>query len=289
MRRIPNRTASIALAAAASLLGLVAGGGCAPDDPNAPGEVSAARSDHDHDHNHDQAHGHGHGHHHDEHDTHAQVDPARGGGDSSSVTHDHASLHPSHDPQAPCTCATAKLRNHWCQRCNAGYVAGHRVENARLFETVDPHGHHVTIESLDCESCQLAARSDGFCDACRVGFVNRVAYFTRLTHGLAQGQAIDPASLTCAACQAHAASSGWCEPCNRGMVGNVALANRATFDRAAEEYQVLLTAIDRVGTCELCACAMVVHTTCPRCRISYARADSHPRPEDGPAGSSQKQ
>jgi hypothetical protein len=202
-----------------------------------------------------------------------------GASDAAPAEVDHAGLHPSHDPQAPCTCATAKLHNHWCRRCNVGYVAGHPVENATLFGAVDPHGHQVSVESLRCESCQLAVRTNGFCEVCRVGFVNRVAYFTRLTHGLAQGQAIDPASPTCAACQSHAGRSGWCERCNRGIVGNVAIADREAFDRTAKEYRVLLAAIDRTGTCELCACAMVVHSTCPRCRIKYARADPEPQPE----------
>lgn len=181
----------------------------------------------------------------------------------------HAALHPSHDPNAPCTCADAKERNGWCSKCNVGYIAGRRVEYAKLFETLDPHGHDFMLESLKCPVCHNAAGSEGYCDDCRIGFVHQMAYFTRLTYGLAQGRTIDPASLSCAVCRANMAESGWCDACGRGMVGNVAYSDRAVFDSTAREYKVLLAAIERAPTCEICACAMVVHRSCPICGISY--------------------
>src|SRR5262249_11438698 len=157
----------------------------------------------------------------------------------------------------------------WCMHCNVGYVAGHRIESARLFETMDPHGHDVQAASLLCENCHRAIESDGYCDICKVGFVDHKAYFTRLTYGLAQGTPVDAAQLSCPTCRANSNSTGWCAGCKRGMVGNVAFTNREVFDRTAREYRVLLGAIDRLPTCEVCACTMMVHRACTVCGISY--------------------
>jgi hypothetical protein len=156
-------------------------------------------------------------------------------------------------------------------RCNVGYVAGRRIESAMLFETLDPHGHDLDIAGMACPSCRTAADSGGYCENCRIGFVNRMAFFTRLTYGLAQGRVMDRAALSCAVCRSNAEHPGWCDACACGMVGNVALTDRPTFDRTAAEYCVLLAAIDKTTTCEVCAGAMVVHRTCRRCRISYER------------------
>ena len=182
---------------------------------------------------------------------------------------DPARLHPGFDPQSPCTCDVARMSNGWCWHCNIGYIAGRRVECARLFETLDPHGHQLDLQSLNLEVCHDAMRNDGYCDAVGIGFVKGLAFFTRLTYGLGMGTPIEPSAISCAECRAHVDDPGWCDRCHRGMVGNVAITDRDLFERTAREYRILLMAMERAKTCEWCAAAMVVHHTCPNCRISY--------------------
>jgi hypothetical protein len=181
--------------------------------------------------------------------------------------------HPGYDPNASCTCADARMINGWCRRCNAGFVAGRQVECALLFDALDPHGHDLMIGELECAACRDAARTNGFCDVDGMGFVDVKAYFTRLTHGLATGQAIDVQVIRCGRCRENSqADSGWCEACGRGMVGNVAIEDQAVFDATAKEFAILEAAISRAPSCELCACAMVVHRACPTCRTDYREA-----------------
>jgi hypothetical protein len=180
------------------------------------------------------------------------------------------------DSSADCTCPSASLHNAWCRRCNTGYIAGHQVQSALLFETVDPHGHEIDVSAMECESCKRATVSRGYCTACNVGFVDGMAYFTRLTYGLAQGVPVQVDSLECVRCRSFMDSTGWCDVCDRGVVGNVVLIDRTTYESTAREYRTLLLAIDRGTQCELCACAMVVHRTCPKCLISYESTESAP-------------
>lgn len=194
-------------------------------------------------------------------------------------SHDHAddalvalaSQHPAHDPQAPCICSLKQTHNVWCRHCNVGYLAMRRIDSAMLFDALDPHGHDIDQSTLQCTVCLAAVRTDGYCHDCRMGFVEGRAYFTPLTHGLAQGRPVAPEDIECPQCQRNIQSTGWCDRCGRGMVGNVAFADRALFERTAEQWRVLDDAQARVETCELCACAMVVHSACPKCRISYAQ------------------
>jgi hypothetical protein len=199
-------------------------------------------------------------------DAQQSADPA-----ASPTAIEHQLLHAGFDPQSPCTCQAAILSHRWCWRCNVGYVAGRRIECARLFEALDPHGHELDNESLQLQGCREAIRSDGYCDAMGIGFVAGKAFFTRLTYGVARGEAIDPATTECPVCQAHVhpREPGWCESCRRGIVGNVAIADRDMFERTAREYRILSSAIDKASACEFCACAMVAHLTCPKCQISY--------------------
>lgn len=186
----------------------------------------------------------------------------------------HGHLHPAHDPDAPCTCESAMLTNGWCRQCNVGYVAGHLVESALLFETLDPHGHEIDLDALACGSCRQAQKHDGFCESCGMGFINGLTYFTALTHALATGDVTRVNDVACPACRVNASGSGWCADCARGHVGNVSFADRDAYSRAASEFAVLQRAIAHVPTCEICACAMVVYRSCPHCLISYDR-DAH--------------
>lgn len=186
-------------------------------------------------------------------------------------SHDHgqAALHPSSDPASDCACAEGKAHSRWCKRCNMGYVAGLKIESAKLFEAMDPHGHELNVASMECAECRNAARSNGFCSECGIGFYQSMAYFSRLTWGLAQGSETDAAQFSCEWCRAHLQSNGWCDACARGLIGSVSYRDRTIFDATAREFDVLHAAINRLPQCEVCACAMVMHRTCPLCSISY--------------------
>lgn len=193
-------------------------------------------------------------------------------GADAALAHDHDFLHPSSDPDAECVCDAVRLTNGWCRHCNTGSVAGVPVGSALLFSTLDPHGHELDLGFITCRECIVAIASDGFCEACSMGYIRGVVYFTRLTHGFAAGRVIGPDDLGCEDCRRHSADPGWCDRCKRGMIGSSAIYNRALFDRTAEERRVLIAANEKASTCEMCACAMVVHRTCPTCLISYEPA-----------------
>ena len=195
--------------------------------------------------------------------------PSQGLDSALDAEHAHALLQPAHDPQASCECESARRLNRWCRRCNVGYVAAIQIESAALFSTLDPHGHELDFGSIECRQCRDAMGVDGFCDSCGMGFVRGMTYFSRLTYGLSLGRVVEPTTLGCAACRANATKLGWCDRCMRGMVGATAIFNRETFDRTAQEYRILIAAVEKTSDCELCARAMVVHRTCPSCLISY--------------------
>ncbi len=195
--------------------------------------------------------------------------------------HDHALMHPSHDPFAPCRCDLARLHNGWCQSCNVGYIATVQIDSEILYSTLDPHGHDLDLDLIVCETCRHAIDKDGYCDPCGMGFVRGKAFFSRLTHGLASGSAVDPVSPACKACRIGSDEPRWCDRCARGAIGNTAFNNKETFKRTAQEYTTLLAAIEKTEDCELCACAMTVYRTCPTCFVSY-EPDSPGIPENDP-------
>jgi hypothetical protein len=235
-----------AVTACSGVLAVIACAGCASHPPPMHAHVGS--------HSHD-GHGHAHG--------EAAMSAAAG------AQPDHAHLHPASDPAAPCTCEQARLVNAWCRHCNVGYVAGHVIQSSMLFETVDPHGHDVSNPDL-LERCADAIANDGWCDATSCGFVGGKAYFTRLTWGLARGRPMVASALECETCRAHSGEEpGWCGQCQRGMVGNVVFTDRALFDATAREFHTLLEAIEREKTCSMCAYAMLAHTHCPKCKLSY--------------------
>lgn len=168
-----------------------------------------------------------------------------------------------------CTCAQARLKHQWCAACKVGYVAGVRIESALLYEEIDAHGHDIDPAKIECPSCQKALAQDGYCEKCRMGFVRRQAYLSRLTYFVAKGETRDPATISCKTCRKNAESHGWCDECAVGMVGNVALKRREDFEPAARAYDVLRAAVSTLKRCETCAVAMILDGRCPTCRISY--------------------
>lgn len=206
--------------------------------------------------------------------------------------HDHSHAHGDHaqqlEPVAPphthavvntgagpaveaCVCDQARLTSGWCGTCEVGYVAGLPIGSALLFDTLDAHGHDIDVSTLECELCVQAAATDGFCPQCRMGFVGNQAYFSRLTHYLAGGEAVDPHELHCQECRANNATAlnRWCEKCDHGLIGNVVFSDRSEFDNARIQLDLLTVALHEADRCEMCACAIVVNGRCPICRIQY--------------------
>jgi hypothetical protein len=155
-------------------------------------------------------------------------------------------------------------------------VAAVRIESPLLFEAIDPHGHAIDRNQFVCTSCRTATVEQGYCDACRMGCADGLTYFTRLTHGVARGMMIISADLSCPTCISHFNSTGWCESCRRGIVGNVVLRDRALYEVTAREYCTLQTAIKTSDSCDWCPSAMMLHSICPTCRISFELTSTSP-------------
>lgn len=183
------------------------------------------------------------------------------------ASHDHMHVHQRGD--AVCTCDQARQVNGWCGGCNVGYVASVRIESEMLFEAIDAHGHTIAIDRITCPSCRIALADDGYCDACRMGFVNQQAYFSPVSHALAKGTLVTIDAIECETCRSNASETGWCDACAIGMVGNIRFDRRAQYDAAVFRIETVVSAIERAESCELCAAAMVVNGRCPTCRIAY--------------------
>lgn len=135
-----------------------------------------------------------------------------------------------------CTCALERERSGWCEACGVGYVADTPIRSRVLYDALDAHGHDVDAASLECASCRLATRSDGFCEAHARGFVGGRAYLSRLAYHVALG-----------------------EP-----------------EAVPDELALLAQALRVVERCELCAAAMAIDGTCPKCRLSYEDGRASP-------------
>ncbi len=181
-----------------------------------------------------------------------------------------------------CTCIVAQLRNGWCGPCATGYLAGVPIRSAIFFESLDPHGHDVEIDTLECPRCRAAASRNDYCDECRRGFSAGQLHVSKISWLLARGEAMRLELLGCAACRGRveetfdAAARGaagpgpaWCEACRAGMVGNVAIRRRADFGAARLEFERFLRALREVPRCEYCAVAAIYDATCPACRITW--------------------
>jgi hypothetical protein len=135
-----------------------------------------------------------------------------------------------------CTCELERQRNGWCAVHNLGYVADYTIRSKALYDALDAHGHDVDVAGMPCESCREAARTDGFCTKHARGFVGGRAYLSRLAYHLARGER----------------------------------------DKVQAELGLLATAMQTVDRCELCAAAMIIDGTCPKCRLSYQAGHATP-------------
>ena len=182
-------------------------------------------------------------------------------------------------PVIDADCAEARRIDGWCDARGAGYVAFVEIPSRLLYDTLDAHGHVLDLTTFTCPSCRRAIDTEGFCEEHRVGFVHRLAYFSRLTYEMARGERIEPASFRCADCRRHAeAGYGWCAKHRTGLIGSAAIRDRAAWDRAAAAVEVLRAAVAMLPKCEHCAEAMVTDTQCWDHKIRYKEGKPIPRP-----------
>lgn len=182
----------------------------------------------------------------------------------------------------------AATANGWCRPCRVGYLATVEIRSKKLFEAIDPHGHDLRPEGMQCGGCREAWATDGYCYDCRIGYVDGHGYFTKLTYHLAKGDARDPATLTCGVCAAAAADTklppagaGWCDACERGMVGNVEFRDRKDYDAARKQFDLLLRAVKESERCEMCSMLLFYGGVCRSCDITYRNGKVVP---EGPKG-----
>jgi hypothetical protein len=166
-------------------------------------------------------------------------------------------------------CEEAKRLNHWCASANAGYVAGVEIRSRFLYEALDAHGHDIDPAAMTCAVCKTALRTDGFCPAHRMGYVNGHAFMSPLTYYIARGRPIDPAALTCNVCRQNSRGIGWCEKDRLGIAGYIAFDDRRVFDEFSKNYRILLAAVERSKKCETCAAAMMADGYCGIHRVKY--------------------
>lgn len=212
-------------------------------------------------------------------------------------------------PDTECTCPAARIVNGWCDQCEVGYVASIEIESSYLFRCLDAHGHETDPKTLECAVCRVAYAGDLYCDEDRVGFVDEMAYFSRLNYELARGKVVEK-QPDCARCRANmrrhvapdqapqpaadrteagddgatgadpvptsttqpatgAPLAGWCDACGVGMIGNVSITEKSDFIRTSLELERLLAAIETSSRCEHCAAAQFFDGVCPLCRIRF--------------------
>lgn len=195
---------------------------------------------------------------------------------ASHPTESRASRSSTRKAAAPCTCATAKDMNGWCERHGFGYVASVKIKSRLLYDTMDAHGHTLDLSIFECGACQKAIASDGFCEEHRIGFLRKQAYFSRLTYELARGELRKPARIVCPVCRKNARGQGWCETCQTGMIGKTAIKGAASYQHVSKAIGILRLANKAAERCQDCALAIVTDAQCPMCRITYK--DGHPVP-----------
>lgn len=181
-----------------------------------------------------------------------------------------------------CNCPRARMTNGWCRACGTGYLAGLPVKSHELYDILHTHGHQFNPQTSHCDSCREAVKSDGFCKRCNIGFVANEAYFSGIAYWLAKGKPTDEAAIACDVCRGHVgqcphrpstgedgAPPGWCDVCKVGYFGNLAYTDKQDFQRALEELDLLVRALETTERCETCATAMLTDGRCLACGIEY--------------------
>ncbi len=175
-------------------------------------------------------------------------------------------------PLAPCDHTEERATDGWCASCGLGFVADVPIASKLVFDALDAHGHELERAALACDTCREAYTAGGFCEACNIGWVASQAYFSQLSFQIARGER-DPRD-DCPRCNELRGEHGWCATCEHGWIGNIRIADRGDFELGQAAYAGLLTALDDVERCELCAAARVARGVCPACRVSYQSGEA---------------
>ena len=192
--------------------------------------------------------------------------------------------HPRHVDPTTCVCDTARIENGWCGKCDKGFIAGMLIPSGMLYDEIDPHGHDIQKERIECKSCQTAIARDGYCDTCHVGFVNELAYMSKLTYCLARGTIIRTDENSCKACRLGAGRPSWCGACKRGFLGHFSYSDKGMFERAVHAYGIIEATVRELARCEVCAAAIVVNGHCTKCRKRFV--DGRAMPKKGASSAS---
>ena len=184
------------------------------------------------------------------------------------------------EQEGECVCSVAQQTTAWCELHDVGHIASIPIRSKMLFEALDAHGHDLDLESFTCDDCRKAAASDGFCTQHRIGFVEKKAYFSRLSYHLAKGETTPVSEIACPICRKNAETYGWCEQDRVGRVGNVAIDTKEDYDRVVKAIQIVQIANEAAKRCERCALAIITDTRCPVCRITYKDGEPVPPKKD---------
>jgi hypothetical protein len=168
-----------------------------------------------------------------------------------------------------CTCDEIRRSNGWCWSCETGYVAGLEVRSYTFLEALDPHGHTVTPELLECEFCRTASAENGICERCGWGIVGDRIFGSKLTYYLALAKRVDGPRNPCRSVEGHAGETGWCGSCRTGWIGQFLYDDPAVYEAVAREYRLLQLAIETLDRCESCALARYYGSVCPTCKLAF--------------------
>jgi hypothetical protein len=148
------------------------------------------------------------------------------------------------------------------------------------------HGHHLHVPGSSCV-CEAARSSNGWCDACGVGYVASLRIPSALLYELLDphGHEVDLSEVSCTTCRWAMSTDGFCEAHRIGYVGGRAYVTRLAYLGAkgeavqeSQEYLRLKAALDVLDTCEYCALALFENGRCPKCNVYYRDGKKIPTP-----------
>lgn len=116
-------------------------------------------------------------------------------------------------------------------------------------------------------TCSQASVTNGWCSACRVGYVAGLKIPSLLMYDAldAHGHNIDPQKMTCNSCKKALQTDGYCPACRIGFIRNQAYLSRLTYHAAKgrvvkAEHIECARCVSHVGTagwCDECGLGIV--------------------------------
>lgn len=176
-------------------------------------------------------------------------------------------LHPpqAYDPTV-CRCAEARVQDGWCGKCKVGYFANVPIHSSMFFEMLDLHGHEIDPQKTRCPTCRAALKTGGFCEDCRMGYIDGRGYFSHLCYAFAKGTKLDASTRDL---EGRTVRRGWCKYHQRGRVANRIFTRYDEYLDAQKWFAILNDAVAKIDECETCAEAMIANGQCFRCGLWY--------------------